>query len=125
MSLIARRGFLIGLAGLIAAPVIVRPASLMQIRGVPLVVNPTIIAELFQEFTVRGWDQFGMPKTETIRLTEDEVRAGKWQNYYGHDAEFVSQGRKLAQIGMNEQLFAQSEELTKKLAIEDAGLPSS
>jgi hypothetical protein len=96
MPLIARRNLLIGLASLLAAPAIVRPAWLMQIRGAPLVVNPIYVTPTFQEFTVRGWDAFGMPKTETIRLTMDEVMAGGWQKYYGHDADFLLKGRELA-----------------------------
>jgi hypothetical protein len=96
MPLIARRNLLIGLASLLAAPAIVRPASLMQIRGVPLIINTVTVADLIQEFTVWGWDEYGMPKKQIVTLTEEEVRAGKWQQYYGHDAQFVTEGRKLA-----------------------------
>jgi len=37
---IDRRGFLSGLVGVLAAPAIVRCASLMELRGVPLPANP-------------------------------------------------------------------------------------
>lgn len=94
MPVIGRRGLILGLVSLIAAPAIVRASSLMEIRGVPLVVpNPDYVTPTFQEFTVRGWDQFGMPETKTIRLTMDEVLAGDWQKYYGTGAEFLSKGR--------------------------------
>jgi hypothetical protein len=98
MEIIGRRGFLAGIGGvLIAAPAIVRATSLMQLRGIPLAPEaPRFVVPSFQEFIVRGWDQFGMPTTETIRLSEDQVRNGEWEKYYGHNAQFAVDGEHLA-----------------------------
>jgi|HubBroStandDraft_6_1064221.scaffolds.fasta_scaffold564089_3 hypothetical protein len=97
MPIIGRRGLIIGIASLLAAPAIVRASSLMEIRGVPLVLpNPNYITPAFQEFTIRGWDQYGMPKLETIKLTEDQVLAGDWQRFYGQDADFLLKGADIA-----------------------------
>ena len=87
MPIIGRRGLILGLVTLVAAPAIVRASSLMEIRGVPLVANLDYVALAFQEFTVRGWDQFG--------ITIDEVMAGTWQKYYGQDAELLN-GKEIA-----------------------------
>lgn len=38
--MISRRGLVTGLAALVAAPAVVRAASLMQVRGIPLLEGP-------------------------------------------------------------------------------------
>ena len=99
-AIIGRRNFLGGLGGLlVAAPAIVRATSLMHLRGIPLVPEShPYIAPLFQEFVVAWWDRFGMPTTRTVRLSEDQVRNGEWEKYYGHNSVFAVEGEQLAAV---------------------------
>lgn len=95
MPIIGRRGLLVGLGGfLVAAPAIVRVASLMPIRGE--ILTPPLadyIAPLVQEFTVWDWDG-DMPVKKIIALTEEQVMRGEWQTFYGDNAKFISDGAK-------------------------------
>ena len=121
MPVLGRPRFIFGISSIIAAPAIVRMSSLMKIRGVPLVLpNPNYITPMFQEFTVRDWDEYGMPQTKIIRLTQDEVLAGDWQKYYGNAAEFLSKGRDVA--SSHGALIKERDDLTRIYALRDAGL---
>ncbi len=64
MKTINRRGFLLGLAVGIVAPVIVRPASLMPIK--PIVWPYRIL--------VTGWDAYGDSVDDVFEISLDEFR---------------------------------------------------
>jgi hypothetical protein len=91
-----RRGFLGAFGGLlVAAPAIVRAASLMDLRGSPLVIAQSIEPVVMQEFPVWSWDD-GVAVKKIIRLSQEEVMRGDWQKYYGPNALFAVEGEQLA-----------------------------
>lgn len=70
MPLVHRRGLLLGLGSLLAAPAIVRAESLMPVRSIERFSGLPI-------WEVRGWDQYGNPVLETFRQVPwKEIYAG-------------------------------------------------
>lgn len=73
-----RRGLLLGLGAVIAAPAIVRATSLMPVRAV---LTPAWGISLFAaahpetQFIVHGFDEFGKDVIEIIWLDADKINA--------------------------------------------------
>src|SRR5690349_137089 len=69
--LVTRRGFLGGLGLLLAAPAIVKAASLMPVRQLPLEWEPYPLLDFAQhgqpwKLGISGFDQYGAPVEEVI-----------------------------------------------------------
>lgn len=74
-EIITRRSFLRVLTGIIAAPAVIHVASLMPLRGAPLVgdlaeanlsILPPITGHLRTWYEVRGTNEYGLPMVEKI-----------------------------------------------------------
>lgn len=71
-----RRGFLTGVAGLLAAPAIVRVSSLMPVSVVPTVAkcSPILRAPFVGDVMITGWDAYGNTITEYINMAPSDTR---------------------------------------------------
>jgi hypothetical protein len=71
---LSRRGLLTGLGALIAAPAIVRAASIMPVRAAPLLIIPPPVAPYNGKYLVYWHSSDWRDLTSTMEEAEEHIR---------------------------------------------------